>query len=104
LHVERFVGSGTGALATDTAFTVETRDGTEVEVAADETILAAMIRCGIPALNSCQEGICGTCETAVIEGVPLHRDHLLSDEERASNETMMICVSRCVGNRLVLDL
>lgn len=104
LHVERFTGSGTGAEATDTAFIVETSDGTEIEVAADETILAAMIRCGVPALNSCQEGICGTCETVVLDGTPLHRDQLLSDEERAGNETMMICVSRCVGKRLVLEL
>lgn len=104
LHVERFAGDGTGALDTDTAFTVETADGTEIEVAADETILAAMIRSGVPALNSCQEGICGTCETVVLGGTPLHRDSLLSDEERASNETMMICVSRCVGDRLVLEL
>lgn len=104
LHVERFTGNGTGAEDTDTAFVVETSDGTEIDVAADETILAAMIRCGVPALNSCQEGICGTCETEVIEGTPLHRDSLLSEEERASNETMMICVSRCVGKRLVLEL
>lgn len=104
LHVERFTGTGTAAEDTDTAFTVETGDGTEIEVAADETILAAMIRCGVPALNSCQEGICGTCETVVLGGTPLHRDQLLSDEERASNETMMICVSRCVGKRLVLEL
>ena len=104
LHVERFTGDGNGAQATDTPFTVETSDGTEILVAADETILAAMIRCGVPALNSCQEGICGTCETVVVEGTPLHRDSLLSDEERASNETMMICVSRCVGDRLVLEL
>jgi ferredoxin-NADP reductase len=104
LHVERFTGNGTGAQDTDTAFVVETSDGTEIEVAADETILAAMIRCGVPALNSCQEGICGTCETVVLAGTPLHRDSLLSDEERASNETMMICVSRCVGDRLVLEL
>lgn len=104
LHVERFSGNGIGAEATDAAFTVETSDGTEIEVAADETILAAMIRSGVPALNSCQEGICGTCETVVIDGTPLHRDQLLSDEERASNETMMICVSRCVGKRLVLEL
>ena len=104
LHVERFTGNGTGAEETDTAFIVETSDGTEIRVAADETILAAMIRCGVPALNSCQEGICGTCETVVLEGTPLHRDSLLSDEERASNETMMICVSRCIGDRLVLEL
>lgn len=104
LHIERFTGNGTGAEDTDTAFIVETSDGTEIQVAADETILAAMIRSGVPALNSCQEGICGTCETVVLEGTPLHRDSLLSDEERASNETMMICVSRCVGDRLVLEL
>jgi ferredoxin len=104
LHVERFTGSGTGAEDTDTDFIVETSDGTEIQVAADETILAAMIRCGVPALNSCQEGICGTCETVVLGGTPLHRDSVLSDEERASNETMMICVSRCIGDRLVLEL
>jgi ferredoxin-NADP reductase len=104
LHVERFTGNGIGAKDTDTAFVVETSDGSEIQVAADETILAAMIRCGVPALNSCQEGICGTCETVVRAGTPLHRDSLLSDEERASNETMMICVSRCVGDRLVLEL
>jgi ferredoxin len=104
LHVERFTGDGNGALDTDTPFTVETSDGTEILVAADETILAAMIRCGVPALNSCQEGICGTCETVVVAGTPLHRDSLLSEEERASNQTMMICVSRCVGDRLVLEL
>src|SRR5690606_26926115 len=99
LHVERFTGAGTGAEEGDTSFIVETSDGTEIEVGADETILAAMMRCGVPALNSCQEGICGTCETVVIDGTPLHRDHLLSEEERASNETMMICVSRCIGTR-----
>ncbi|MHA6667688.1 PDR/VanB family oxidoreductase [Homoserinimonas sp. A447] len=104
LHVERFTGDGNGAEDSDTAFIVETSDGTEIEVAADESILAAMMRCGVPALNSCQEGICGTCETVVVEGTPLHRDSLLSDEERASNETMMICVSRCIGDRLVLEL
>lgn len=104
LHVERFTGDGNGAQDTDTPFTVETSDGTEILVAADETILAAMIRCGVPALNSCQEGICGTCETVVVAGTPLHRDSLLSEEERASNQTMMICVSRCVGDRLVLEL
>jgi len=104
LHVERFTGNGTGAEVTDTSFIVETNDGTEIAVAADETILAAMTRCGVPALNSCQEGICGTCETVVLGGVPLHRDEVLSDDERDSNETMMICVSRSVGERLVLDL
>ncbi len=88
----------------DTAFLVETADGQEIEVAAGETILDALQRSGVPALNSCRKGSCGTCETSVLEGVPDHRDDILSDEERALNETMMICVSRCRGEKLVLDI
>jgi ferredoxin len=53
---------------------------------------------------SCKEGICGACETKVIEGIPEHRDSVLSKAERASNKTMMVCVSGCKGERLVLDL
>ncbi len=89
---------------TGRSFTVETADGAEVVVGGDETILAALRRSGIAALSSCEEGICGTCETPVLEGVPDHRDQLLSEDEREANDTMMICVSRCMGERLVLDL
>lgn len=85
-------------------FVVETADGIEIEVAASETILDALQRSGVPALNSCRKGTCGTCETVVLAGIPDHRDEILSDEERAANETMMICVSRCRGERLVLEL
>lgn len=88
----------------DSAFTVELSDGTEVGVPAGCSILDAMRRAGIQTLSSCQEGICGTCETPVLEGEPDHRDQVLTDDERAANETMMICVSRCRGDRLVLDL
>ena len=48
--------------------------------------------------------ICGTCETVVLDGEVDHRDSVLNDEEKASNETMMICVSRCTSDRLTLDL
>ncbi|MHC6219120.1 PDR/VanB family oxidoreductase [Arthrobacter sp. MMS24-S77] len=85
-------------------FVVETADGLEIDVAETETILDALQRSGVPALNSCRKGTCGTCETVVLAGIPDHRDEILSDEERASNETMMICVSRCRGERLVLEL
>ena len=53
---------------------------------------------------SCEQGICGTCETRVLEGVPDHRDSLLSDEEREANNVMMICCSGSKQDMLVLDL
>jgi ferredoxin-NADP reductase len=104
--LERFTADpdSTRAREGDSPFVVETSDGTEIEVGADESILDALHRTGIPALSSCQEGICGTCETTVLAGVPDHRDQLLSEEEREAGETMMICVSRCRGDRLVLDI
>jgi len=55
-------------------------------------------------LSSCSEGTCGTCETAVLEGEPDHRDSVLTDEEQEANDCMMICVSRSRCPRLVLDL
>jgi ferredoxin len=58
----------------------------------------------VSTLASCREGVCGTCEASVLEGVPDHRDSVLSDAERESSEFMMICVSRCRSPRLVLDL
>jgi vanillate O-demethylase ferredoxin subunit len=59
---------------------------------------------GIDPLYDCQRGECGICQVAVLEGVPDHRDHILSDDERTSNKLMQICVSRAKTPRLVLDL
>jgi ferredoxin len=59
---------------------------------------------GLVILSSCREGTCGTCETEVIEGVPDHRDSVLTEPEREAGELMMICVSRSRSPRLVLDL
>lgn len=103
LHVEKFTPVE-AVREGDTAFEVELGDGTLIDVGAEESILTALTRCGIPVLNSCQEGNCGTCETFVLEGVPEHRDNVLSEEERALGESMMICVSRSRTPRLVLDL
>lgn len=105
LRLERFSGSESSAVRPgDQAFVVETADGVEIEVRADQTVLEALTAAGIPVLSSCQEGICGTCETSVIAGVPDHRDQLLSEEERASGAMMLPCVSRCIGKRITLDL
>ena len=103
-HEEGDAEPGNSPAQNDTAFVVETADGTKIDVLADETILDALQRANIPALSSCRKGTCGTCETAVIDGTPDHRDAILNDQERAANETMMICVSRCFGDRLVLDI
>ena len=53
---------------------------------------------------SCSEGYCGSCATGVLVGIPDHRDEVLTDEERAENKIMMICVDRSLTERLVLDL
>lgn len=106
-HIERF--SRSAALVPndkDGAFVVQlARTGISLSVGAGESILDAMIDAGLSPGFSCKEGICGTCETAVLSGEIEHRDELLSEDERRSGHTMMICVSRCKGKGpLVLDI
>ena len=80
------------------------RSGQSFEVAQSESLLEVLRDAGIEIAHSCQEGICGTCETRVLAGIPDHRDMVLSDEERASNRLMMVCVSGSKSDKLVLDL
>jgi ferredoxin-NADP reductase len=80
------------------------RSGKTVTVGPGRSILEALEIAGVNVLSSCREGTCGTCETDVLEGEPEHRDSLLTTAERAANETMFICVSRCLGAQLTLDL
>jgi len=69
-----------------------------------KSILKTLLEAGIHVPHACQEGTCGSCETGVVSGIPDHRDSVLSAEEQASNETMMVCCSGCKGEELVLDL
>ncbi|MGW0207980.1 PDR/VanB family oxidoreductase [Streptomyces sp. NPDC003233] len=80
------------------------RSGRTVTVPPGVSVLDAVRAAGVQVLYSCAEGTCGTCETDVLEGAPDHRDSVLTEEERSAGDTMMICVSRCRGARLVLDL
>lgn len=80
------------------------RTGITVPVPPDVSILDALAGQGVDVPCSCQQGICGTCETRVIEGDPDHRDSILTESERAAGKTMMVCVSRARSPRLVLDL
>ncbi|UUN26527.1 iron-sulfur cluster-binding domain-containing protein [Streptomyces sp. FIT100] len=100
LRVERFTAA---AAAPGGAFEVELRrSGRTVTVPADRSVLAA-VREELPNVPySCRQGFCGTCQQRVLEGEIDHRDELLTDAER--DGSMLICVSRCRGERLVLDL
>jgi ferredoxin len=80
------------------------RSGLTLLVPPDKSILEVLIEEAVDPMYDCQRGECGTCQVAVLEGEPDHRDHVLSEEERASNKVMQICVSRAKTPRLVLDL
>jgi len=80
------------------------RSNRTITVQAGKTILDALLDAGIAASYACTEGVCGTCETRVVEGIPEHRDLFLSKEEQAANKTMMICCSGSKSSTLVLDL
>jgi tetrachlorobenzoquinone reductase len=103
VHAESF--SADSALGVDRAFTVVlARSGAELTVERGSTILATLLAAGVAVEYSCEQGLCGACETKVLAGEPDHRDSLLSTEERARSATMMICCSGSRGARLVLDL
>jgi ferredoxin-NADP reductase len=105
LHLERFAPKAGADDGPREAFEVElAQTGTTLTVPADRSILDVVEAAGVGVLSSCQEGTCGTCETGVLEGVPDHRDSVLTAEEQAANDAMMICVSRSCSARLVLDL
>jgi ferredoxin-NADP reductase len=108
LRTERFSASSRAEpLGTvgDTAFEVELRRSNMTITVPPERTLLETVAAVIPTVvSSCEEGFCGTCETRVLEGVPLHRDVILSDAERDRGDRMYICVSRARSPRLVLDL
>jgi len=80
------------------------RSNRTIKVEQGKTILNALLDAGIAANYACTEGVCGTCETRVIEGIPDHRDLFLGKDEQATNKTMMICCSGSKSSTLVLDI
>ncbi|MGC9537283.1 PDR/VanB family oxidoreductase [Streptomyces sp. UG1] len=104
LRVERFQPKEQ-PVGEDGEFEVElAQSGLTLTVAPGVSVLDAVRGAGVEVLYSCTEGTCGTCETDVLDGTPDHRDSVLTPQEQESGETMMICVSRCRGKRLILDL
>jgi ferredoxin-NADP reductase len=105
LRVERFRAATARQAGAAAEFEVVlARSGRALTVPPEVSVLDTVRAAGVEVLYSCTEGTCGTCETDVLEGTPDHRDSVLGEEERAAGDTMMICVSRCRGTRLVLDL
>jgi vanillate O-demethylase ferredoxin subunit len=103
VHVEYFTAAEPPA--TEGGFNVVlAKTGREIAVPPGKTILAALNDEGIEVPHSCAEGVCGTCETKVLEGIPDHRDRILTDAERVANKKMMICCSGSKSEKLVLDL
>jgi vanillate O-demethylase ferredoxin subunit len=103
VHFELF--SAPAAEAGDHAFeVVMAQSGRSFSVPAGQSVLDGLIEHGCDPLHDCRRGECGVCSTAVLEGDIEHRDYFLSEAEKASGKVMQICVSRCRGPRLVLDL
>jgi ferredoxin-NADP reductase len=103
LHVERFAPKAAHRKA-DTVFEVEcARSGMTVQVPPGTTILDALEQAGVYTDALCRVGTCGACETSVLEGRADHRDFVLRPQEREHGTSMMICCSRSLDPRLVVD-
>lgn len=105
VQVERFKPAD-GALAGQNSIfeVVLARSGTCVQVGEHEAIADALERVGVHVPRSCNEGTCGTCITKVLEGLPDHRDSFLRGRMRNENKKIMVCCSRALTDRLVLDV
>lgn len=105
-HIERFsaIELAAAADARSSYQVVLRQSGRTIQVGPAASLLSALRAAGLDPPTSCEEGICGTCETRVIEGQPDHRDSVLSAAERLANRSMMVCVSGCKSQTLVLDL
>ena len=104
VHQESFNAAAPAAGA-ETPFVMKlARSRREVLVPAGRSALACLQDAGIDIDCSCEVGVCGTCRTAVLDGVPDHQDAVLSPQERQANDCFMPCVSRACTATLVLDI
>jgi vanillate O-demethylase ferredoxin subunit len=80
------------------------KSGREIVVHEGETILNALIDAGVDVFFSCEEGMCGACETKVLAGTPIHRGTMYSAAEHERRSTMLVCCGGSRSDRLTLDL
>jgi vanillate O-demethylase ferredoxin subunit len=102
IHLEYFnAGIETGG----EAFTVvAARSDKSVEVPSNKSIAQALKEVGIESLLSCEQGVCGTCLTEVLEGTPDHRDLVQTEQEKAQNRLIAVCCSRSKSKKLILNI
>jgi vanillate O-demethylase ferredoxin subunit len=104
IHLEYF-GAAPQDTAGDRPFEVKiASSGKLYQIAADQTVVRALAAQGVEIMTSCEQGVCGTCITRVLEGEPDHRDLYFTDEEKARNDQFTPCCSRAKSATLVLDL
>ena len=105
VHLEYFSADPASLAGPKGSFVVRlARHGGEFEIAEGRTIIEVLAEHGVIVDTSCEQGVCGTCLTGVLEGEPDHRDVFLTDAEKLANDRMTVCVSRAKSPRLVLDL
>ena len=104
VHVELFA-TPRAESNSDSSFDVEIHDTGQVfTIPPGQNIISVLSAAGIDLIYDCQRGDCGICQVDVIDGIPDHRDVVLTDAEKAKNDVMQICVSRAKSPRLVLDI
>lgn len=104
LHREYFAAAPATGDDTDSFEIQLSSSGLCLQVPADRSVADVLIEAGVDIPLSCEQGICGTCITRVLEGEPEHRDMFMTDAEHARNDQFTPCCSRAKSARLVLDL
>lgn len=101
VHLESFAPI---EVAAHGAFVVQlARTGTSITIPENQSILEGLLAAGFDPPYSCQQGMCGACEVAVLSGIPDHRDDVLSDEQKSRNDRMMLCCSLSRSPSITID-
>lgn len=105
LHYEFFASDAAAPRQDDGSFQVKlASSGRVIPVGAEQSVTQALAVAGVEVLTSCEQGVCGTCVTRILDGIPDHRDMYFTPQEQAANDQFTPCCSRSKTPLLVLDL
>jgi vanillate O-demethylase ferredoxin subunit len=103
VHFERF-HAAPGVTSGQAFEVVLQRSGRSLTIPQDKSILEVLEESGLTPRATCRQGVCGSCIVDVLDGVPDHRDEVLTEQERSENTAICICVSRALSGKLTLDM